>query len=87
MSIWNRVKTFFGGKSDLGKHADRTFSADLKCGDRVRTRDAQRRLGTVYQQQPVDGKLFRVPCISVRFDDGGKHVMLPAENYTKATRY
>lgn len=75
----------FLGKKKLEADATRTLSEMIEVGNRVRNRRSGQ-LGSVFQTGKIVGS-FRIPAISVNHDDGTTAILVPAEDYTKATRY
>jgi hypothetical protein len=85
MNIFQKAKQAILGQDKLGKDFDSTLSVKIAVGDRVRHRGTSQ-LGHCYQTGQVDGSI-RVPAISVRYDNGNDAQLVPAEEFTKATRY
>ena len=78
------MQTLFG-KSKLEKQFDATLSVKIGVNDRVRHRTT-RLLGTVTQTGLVKGTI-KVPTVTVAYDNGQEAVMVPAEEFMKATRF
>jgi hypothetical protein len=87
MWTMERVFGFITGEENKVREGFRaTLSEKIKCGDRVkRRRDGQ--LGAVWQTGTCKTPFATVPALSVTHDDGTVSELVPAEEYTKATRY
>jgi hypothetical protein len=81
MTLWQRL---FANKLD--HDFDRTLSTKIKIHDRVRHRDT-REPGTVIQTCNLSTHVAEIPAVTVRYDNGQVATLLPAEEFTKWTRY
>lgn len=88
MQLWttDRILDLFKGKQNAIREGFRaTLSEKIACGDRVkRRRDGL--LGRVWQTGMCNTPFATVPALSVNHDDGTVSELVPAEEYTKATR-
>jgi hypothetical protein len=86
MNILQKAMQFVQGRDKLSNAFDSTLSVKIAVGDRVQHRRTKL-LGHCYQTGTVDGS-SRVPALSVRYDvDTPDSVLVPAEEFTKASRY
>jgi hypothetical protein len=85
MNILQKAMQFVQGRDRIGEAFDSTLSVKIAVGDRVSHRGTKL-LGHCYQTGIVDGSV-RVPAISVRYDNGRDAVLVPAEEFMKASRY
>jgi hypothetical protein len=85
VNIFQKAKQAIMGRDRLSEDFDSTLSVKIAVGDRVRHRTT-RELGHCYQTGIVDGSV-RVPAVSVRYDNGMDAQLVPAEEFTKATKY
>lgn len=81
-----RLREFIFGKTKLAKQFDKTLSVAIKTHDRVRHRNT-RESGTVLGTAIFKTKLGDVPVLTIRYDDGKMAYQVPAEEFTKWTRY
>lgn len=87
MWTMERIVEFVKGHdNDVRQGFRATLSEKIKCGARVkRRRDGQ--LGTVWQTGTCNTPYAVVPALSVNHDDETVAELVPAEEYTLATRY
>lgn len=86
MSSFKFSQLFNSNKTRLENDFSKTLSATtIKQGQRVKHRHTKE-LGTCIFTGQLDGS-FRVPVISVEYDNGSEAIMVPAEEFTQACRY
>lgn len=79
------LETFFG-KPKIAQQFDETLSVKIGLHDRVRHRTTGE-AGKVIQTATVKTSLAVIPSLTVQFENGQIGTLLPAEEFTKWTKY